>query len=529
MNYFKLSIILILILWIFGFMFIIGNNNDDKEIVKRLNQAELELEKLEQQNAKNLELIERLRENLKKENPTIINDNFVSSNRLSFEFEDLRRKTYTDLKDLSYYINSKFEHLANIDSKFKESIDIVNKNVDHRVKVLLAEMYNSSISSNLGEQRAKLAHELHKEVQLRFKLLQNPSDCNSAKVLVCDLAKPCGFGCQMHHVMYCFIESYFQNRTMILDSSNWRYDPNGYENYFKPLSDKCDYKNQENRDSIRLGIIDSRGTRPTYLPLGVPKDLVPRILQFHNNPFVWWAGEILTFLMRFSRNFEKELKETTRDIGLRRPCVGVHVRRTDKIGTEAALHHLDEYMKHVKDYFDLYSLIHPNDKQFDKIVYLASDELSVMDEANQKYKNYKFVFNKEIAQSAVLSSRYSPTSLKGVIQDIYQLSQCDYLVCTFSSQVCRMAYELMQPRYPDASWRFKSLDDIYYFGGQNDHKMRAIYNHIAENENEIDLIEGDIVGIAGDHWNGYSKGKNERTGKIGLFPSYKVKDIIVSA
>ena len=41
---------------------------------------------------------------------------------------------------------------------------------------------------------------------------------------------------------------------------------------------------------------------------------------------------------------------------------------------------------------------------------------------------------------------------------------------------------------------------------------------------EIALEPGDIVGIAGNHWDGYSKGSNKRTGAIGLYPSYKTED-----
>jgi len=128
-----------------------------------------------------------------------------------------------------------------------------------------------------------------------------------------------------------------------------------------------------------------------------------------------------------------------------------------------------------------------------------------------------------------VDQRYTPESAKGVIEDIYFLSQCDYLVCTFSSQVCRLAYELMQPRFPDASWRFKSLDDVYYFGGQNGHRVMAIYDHEGNREaGEMDLKKGDLIGLAGNHWNGYSKGRNERTNQEGLFPSYKVKEVIQS-
>ena len=201
------------------------------------------------------------------------------------------------------------------------------------------------------------------------------------------------------------------------------------------------------------------------------------------------------------------------------------MRRTDKVGTEAAYHSLDEYMKQVESYFDYKDLVHGTKTQ--RIVYLATDEVEVIKEARTKYTNYKFIFDEKNAKSASVNQRYSPDSAQGVILDIYYLSQCEYLVCTFSSQVCRMAYELMQKRFADASWRFRSLDDVYYFGGQNGHNVVALYDHIPDkSNNEIELKSGDIIGLAGNHWNGLSKGRNQRTNEEGLFPSYKVKDVV---
>ncbi len=146
-----------------------------------------------------------------------------------------------------------------------------------------------------------------------------------------------------------------------------------------------------------------------------------------------------------------------------------------------------------------------------------------------RYPKFNFIFDESNAKSASVNQRYTPESAQGVIMDTYFLSECDYLVCTFSSQVCRLAYELMQTRFPDASWRFKSLDDVYYYGGQNGHFVVAIADHEARKEfGEIDMKVGDKIGLAGNHWNGYSKGRNMRTNQEGLFPSYKVKNFIES-
>lgn len=46
-----------------------------------------------------------------------------------------------------------------------------------------------------------------------------------------------------------------------------------------------------------------------------------------------------------------------------------------------------------------------------------------------------------------------------------------------------------------------------------------------ESPDEIELRRGDIIGLAGNHWDGYSKGRNHRTDLIGIYPSYKVREI----
>lgn len=183
-------------------------------------------------------------------------------------------------------------------------------------------------------------------------------------------------------------------------------------------------------------------------------------------------------------------------------------------------------MKHVDEYFDQLELERPAVK---RRVFIASDDPKVIEEAKQKYKHYDVIGDPVVAKVAAVSTRYTDSSLNGIILDIHLLSLSDYLVCTFSSQVCRVAYEIMQTMYPDASDRFKSLDDIYYYGGQNSHYREVVIAHNTKRPDQINLREGDLVGIAGNHWNGFSKGKNERTHQLGLFPSFKVNDKISEA
>lgn len=62
-----------------------------------------------------------------------------------------------------------------------------------------------------------------------------------------------------------------------------------------------------------------------------------------------------------------------------------------------------------------------------------------------RYPDYEFISDNSISWSAGLHNRYTENSLRGVILDIHFLSQTDFLVCTFSSQV--------SSRFPVHFWR----------------------------------------------------------------------------
>ena len=102
--------------------------------------------------------------------------------------------------------------------------------------------------------------------------------------------------------------------------------------------------------------------------------------------------------------------------------------------------------KQVKEYFQ--QLETQSGHQLStKRVYVASDDPKVLSECRNKFPDYEFLGDLSIAKSAAVSSRYNLNSLRGIIADIHMLSLSDFMVCTFSSQVCRIAYEIQQQRY----------------------------------------------------------------------------------
>uniref|UniRef100_A0A914I7M1 Alpha-(1,6)-fucosyltransferase n=1 Tax=Globodera rostochiensis TaxID=31243 RepID=A0A914I7M1_GLORO len=379
-------------------------------------------------------------------------------------------------------------------------------------------------------------------IQNALHALQHPADCGKARLLLCELNKGCGFGCQLHHVAYCLIMAAAANRTMVLerDGAEWRYSRDGWTAVFQPVGtctfaehvplavtvDQFSGRQQQNSTRIvRLPVVDGLSSRPPHLPLAFPAELVDLLLTHHSNPPVYFIGQFVDFLMRKNARCRKFVEEALKRIpfGLG-PVVGVQIRRTDKVGTEAALHHVREYMR----WADLWFAVEQTKLgiPLEKRVFIATDDKSVIEEARAEWgqKGFVIMANDETAEAAQPSNRYSDRSLLGVIADVHILAHCSFIVCTFSSQVCRLSYELMQALQGDAAERVHSLDDIFYFGGQLAHEWEAVGEFRAETDDEIDLRPGDLIGVAGNHWDGFSKGTNRRTRRSGLFPSYLARE-----
>jgi glycoprotein 6-alpha-L-fucosyltransferase len=100
--------------------------------------------------------------------------------------------------------------------------EFFQQSLNERVDLLQASIHNLSANEILATWRHSEAQLLADQVQQDFHRIQNPPDCMVAKKLLCSLDKLCGYGCQMHHIMYCFIVAHFTNRTMILNSGHWR-------------------------------------------------------------------------------------------------------------------------------------------------------------------------------------------------------------------------------------------------------------------------------------------------------------------
>ncbi|XP_029825259.2 alpha-(1,6)-fucosyltransferase [Ixodes scapularis] len=312
---------------------------------------------------------------------------------------------------------------------------------------------NRSVASNMLKLRNYVREKIH--------ALQNPTDCGRTPKLRCLLDNPHGVAAGIHDVLWCFVAALRMGRTVVLDSSQWHYAPGKeWAKTFLPIAGpSC--SNAPKNNTIEKGYpgYDSAPKERSQI-LDLPSTIVEPLVGNHGSPYAWWYGQIVSYAFRLQDSTLRKIEELKAAQGYAHPIVGVHIRQTDK-SREAAYHSVEEYMSHVEEFYAGLSLTAPVEK---KRVFVATDEPKVVDQIRKKFPDYLVIHNNlSSSQAHDLGVRSKSSSLFGVISDIHLLAESDFLVCTMSSGFCRVAYELMQARHPDASLMAASLDVEYFY------------------------------------------------------------------
>ncbi|XP_064470143.1 alpha-(1,6)-fucosyltransferase-like [Ornithodoros turicata] len=387
-----------------------------------------------------------------------------------------------------------------------------------RARFLLEEVKSLAHQTGILKKKREALFDLKNKVRRLIEVNQHQNNCS--RVLTCRLANPYGFSSGIHDVLWCLVRGVQLKRPVIVDSQPWHYDPYGWSRIFLPLTYKCPEKPDRSSTWPGNNFSDARGSL-----VDIPDDIAKELVRLHTDPYAWWLGQFMAYIMRPSQSLFDNLSETKRNITFRSPIVGMHIRRTDK-GSEASYHEVEEYMEHAEEYF-------ANIGPVPRRIYVATEDPSVFRELQEKFPRYLFLGDEKASQDASSqSTRYSASALQAVVKDIFLLSQCDLVVCTLSSGVCRVAYELMQARRTDATSHIVSLDVDYFYAYVRFPPRRIIYPHRQAASNELWLREGDYVERLGDQsiigearkkkfWDGYSVGGLQGTILTGLFPSFK--------
>ena len=107
-----------------------------------------------------------------------------------------------------------------------------------------------------------------------------------------------------------------------------------------------------------------------------------------------------------------------------------------------------------------------------KRIFVASDEHNITDMIKQGLpKNYKVIilpisYREKSIKSYTGHRRVDPNTIEIILIDVYLLACSNYTVCTYSSNICRLVYELKEslPPYKNAGKVMKSvyLENMYF-------------------------------------------------------------------
>ena len=163
------------------------------------------------------------------------------------QYELTRRQVLRDINGFWWYMKSSLgSRIRDKNSSFKSDIKKIIVEGQDRYDGLLLLLDELEEADGFEGWRKIEAKKLSDLVQGRLHALQHPTNCSSSPKLICNLNIDCGFGCQLHHVVYCLIVAYGSGRTLILKSSDWNYGKGAFERLFKPMSGRCSSISQKN-------------------------------------------------------------------------------------------------------------------------------------------------------------------------------------------------------------------------------------------------------------------------------------------
>lgn len=318
---------------------------------------------------------------------------------------------------------------------------------------------------------------------------------------------------------------------MIFNSTDLQYTNRaGVSGILEPFSRTCTHTNRSEIEHRWLGVNNdkrilflNRESRDTanYVVRRIPSDLAARLLKLSDDPLAWWTGHLIANTIKYTANITKMLKESAVKLGFKKPIVGVHIRRTDKLRFNKPKQ-ISEYMNFVEEYYDRLEL---KGIILKRRIYLATEDPDVVYETKNQYPNYEIISNIEAAKVASqLKNRWSIEGLNGIITDLHLLSMSDFVVCTFSSNICLLLLENFYSKFPDASTKLVSLDRFYWTDYKGTRFFVATQSHVPNGKNEISLLVGDKLKVkVNKRRRGYFRATNLRTDESGFVPAFKIE------
>nr|XP_026693474.1 alpha-(1,6)-fucosyltransferase-like isoform X2 [Ciona intestinalis] len=452
--------------------------------------------------------------------------------------KDIKRAKYAreikaELQNLWHATEFEFKRVLRSNDRNK-SIDQAEKDLLQTIWALEIQLEN--IQSLDITWQAVVANKTANMVSDLIDSHQNPHNCNERGQLF-GHPEVCGYGCMVHNILEQFFMALSNNKTLFTYPFGCIYLGNEttLKNVFQPFSKNCslrtgDWKEVETYTDLKVNdlsyILGQHMTAAGPRRYSVfTEELWNSIELFHGKPRAWLAGKLVRYITRPTKHFYDVFNKLGAKVDFTRPLVGLHIRRSDKLTSDqeyADFHPFSKYMKHVEKWYRKYEMrqvLEGSQNKVKRRVYLATDDPGIWDET-LNYEEYEFIGQRKFAKRASNErTRETSFGLFEIANEINILSMCNFIVCTFSSEVGTLAYEYMQTLHLNAADKVLSLDAEYGPTGAPVDLHRVIYSHNVEGE--LPLQHG-MLATGYQQWNGYFYGTNKDL-NWQLYPSYKVQ------
>lgn len=308
-------------------------------------------------------------------------------------------------------------------------------------------------------------------VRVTLQHLQNPINCAGAHQLRCRVNNNVSLGAGLHDLLWCFVAGLQTGRMVVLDDAAWKHTKglNEWTNAFLPLVEPLCQRIAAANGTVTEGYPSNGSTvaleRRSIVDL--PAALVQVLVVGHGDPYAWWFGHIMAYILRPSNVTENAIFEIKEKAGYKHPIVGVHV---DGSGNRTLMmQNVAHCMRAAEEFYAKRDML---EAVPEKRVFVDTNRLEVLDLIRKKYPEFKVITSGPIVSSPV-------QNIVTMAVNVHLLAQADRLVCAFSSAWCRVAYELMQglrgEEGGDATRDAVSVDVPYSYAGVPFPPRRVLY------------------------------------------------------
>ncbi len=163
---------------------------------------------------------------------------------------------------------------------------------------------------------------------------------------------------------------------------------------------------------------------------------------------------------------------------------------------------LEHYVNHLEEHFNISRHGIQSQSNDKKSVFVATDDPNVLIDLRQNFSSFTWMGHRNWATTVMNpKARWSKNGPGAIIKDIFLLAMSNFVVCTFSSNVCRVTYALRLALMPVPMdlYNLVTLDSKnfgFQYGSVDFYCYRAVKGRtlLSRLDNEhMDFKRGDLI------------------------------------